>query len=646
MSINELFQKANKLFIQNNYIDGLKIYIDVLSKYPLSVRLSEELKKTTKKYKKTINQTVTDQEISNFFEMQRLNKGGDVIKILDANIKKTPNDILLTSLLGTFNALERNYDKAIIFQKKAIEMAPFEISFYQNLSTTLRKTNKHNDALSMLYFAKVLSLNNKSIDLEIAKLNTLIKNFNASDLIFANLIKDKNLSEEIMHHYCMNLIGWEKEDKVISFLKDFNQPSEMKSLLLGLSNYNLSNFETAKKCFLDAIDINENSFIAYSHLGNCYQALGYTDKAENCHKQSLKIKPKNKIGLNNLAALWSFIGDIEKAENTFIESINENEENYEAHYYLGVCQLAKSNYAEGWLNYSFRWLHNNFDSDIFKTKLPNFTLKTDTKNLIIWDEQGIGDTILFLRFLNDIKSLVDKIYMSVDLRLHPIIKRFDPDILFYDKNDIGFDIKNFNHQIPIGDLGSLFVKENSYFLKKKKTYINSNREIKSFLENKFKDQNKFKCGISWVSINKTIGSAKSITLNDLKPILSIPNITFIDLQYNDTKKERESFYKNTGIKVNKVDEIDHWNDVDGVVSLIDTCDFIITISNSNAHFAGALGKETYLLLPNGKGRLWYWMYENNSSIWYPSIQVIEQKETGSWDDVIRRLEKDIKEKVE
>ena len=69
MSINELFKKANKLFIQNNYIDGLKIYVDVLSKYPLGVRLSEELKKTTKKYKKAINQTVTDQEISNFFEI-------------------------------------------------------------------------------------------------------------------------------------------------------------------------------------------------------------------------------------------------------------------------------------------------------------------------------------------------------------------------------------------------------------------------------------------------------------------------------------------------------------------------------------------------------------------------------------------------
>ena len=113
-----------------------------------------------------------------------------------------------------------------------------------------------------------------------------------------------------------------------------------------------------------------------------------------------------------------------------------------------------------------------------------------------------------------------------------------------------------------------------------------------------------------------------------------------------TKKERECFYENTGIKVNKVDDIDHWNNIDGVVSLIDTCDFIISISNSNAHFSGALGKETYLLLPNGKGRLWYWMYENGSSIWYPSIKVIEQKDTGSWDEVIKRLEKDIREKVE
>jgi len=54
MSINDLFKKANNVFRQNNHIEGLKIYKDIFSKYPQNVRLSDEVKKTTKKYKQII----------------------------------------------------------------------------------------------------------------------------------------------------------------------------------------------------------------------------------------------------------------------------------------------------------------------------------------------------------------------------------------------------------------------------------------------------------------------------------------------------------------------------------------------------------------------------------------------------------------
>ncbi len=645
MSINDLFKKANKLFTQNNHIEGLKIYKDILLKYPKNIRLFEEVKKTTKKYKKIINQTISDKEISRFFNMQIEDQGATVIKYLNTLYTKNQNDILVISLLGTFYSLEKNYDKAIYFQKMSIEKAPFEISFYQNLSVTLRQKDKNLDALSLLYFAKILSLNNKLIDFEIAKLQTLIKNYKASDFIFSNLIKDKDLTEEIIHHYCMNLIDWKKESQAISFLKKFDNYPETKNLLLGLANYKLNNFETAKACFLEVIKVNRNSFVAYSHLGNCYLGLGCLDKAENCQKESLKIKPKNNIAMNNLGAFWYFTGNSKKAEKIFIESIKENTNNHEAKYFLALCQLAKSNYEEGWLNYASRWLYKNFDSFIFKTNLPKFTLDTHAKNLIIWDEQGIGDTILFLRFLKDIKPLVNKIYISIDKRLHPIIQRLELQILFYEKKEFNPNSNYFSHQMPIGDLGPLFVKDNSYFLKNKNSYISSNKQKRIILESKLNKKNKFKCGISWHSVNRRIGLSKSITLDDLKPILSIPNITFVDLQYNDTKKEREDFYHKSGIEINKINDLDNFEDIDGVISLIDICDFVITISNSNAHFSGALGKETFLLLPKGKGKLWYWTSSYNKSIWYPSVEIIEQEEPGSWDKVIKTLRQKVKEKV-
>jgi ADP-heptose:LPS heptosyltransferase len=75
--------------------------------------------------------------------------------------------------------------------------------------------------------------------------------------------------------------------------------------------------------------------------------------------------------------------------------------------------------------------------------------------------------------------------------------------------------------------------------------------------------------------------------------------------------------------------------------LIDACDFIITVSNTNAHIAGALGKKSFLLLPKGKGRLWYWSSFKNKSIWYPSIEIIEQNFPGEWRPVIDNLRKKV-----
>ena len=99
------------------------------------------------------------------------------------------------------------------------------------------------------------------------------------------------------------------------------------------------------------------------------------------------------------------------------------------------------------------------------------------------------------------------------------------------------------------------------------------------------------------------------------------------------------------IKIEKIQSIDNFNDLNGVSSLIDICDFVITVSNTNAHLSGALGKKTYLLLPKGKGRLWYWSSENNKSNWYPSIEILQQNVVGSWKDVVTNLSKTLKDNL-
>ena len=106
--------------------------------------------------------------------------------------------------------------------------------------------------------------------------------------------------------------------------------------------------------------------------------------------------------------------------------------------------------------------------------------------------------------------------------------------------------------------------------------------------------------------NDDLGEHKSLSLKKLEKLLKLKDITFVDLQYGDTRKERQSFYKKYGINLIKIKEIDNYDDIEGLAALIDACDFVVTVSNTTAHIAGAIGKQTYLMLPKGKGKLWYW----------------------------------------
>jgi ADP-heptose:LPS heptosyltransferase len=75
--------------------------------------------------------------------------------------------------------------------------------------------------------------------------------------------------------------------------------------------------------------------------------------------------------------------------------------------------------------------------------------------------------------------------------------------------------------------------------------------------------------------------------------------------------------------------------LDSHAALVEACDFVVTVSNSTAHISGALGKDTYLICPTGKGQLWYWKNKNfDKSLWYPSISIFEQEIRGNWDKPI------------
>jgi ADP-heptose:LPS heptosyltransferase len=92
--------------------------------------------------------------------------------------------------------------------------------------------------------------------------------------------------------------------------------------------------------------------------------------------------------------------------------------------------------------------------------------------------------------------------------------------------------------------------------------------------------------------------------------------------------------KSTGVRINKLDHIDNFNDIDSLSALISACDVVVTVSNSTAHIAAALGKPTLVLLPKASSTFWYWHRQTEHSPWYPTVRLIRKDELGDWEGVM------------
>jgi hypothetical protein len=200
----------------------------------------------------------------------------------------------------------------------------------------------------------------------------------------------------------------------------------------------------------------------------------------------------------------------------------------------------------------------------------------------------------------------------------------------------------YDFHIPIGNLGKFFRNSRNDFNLQPSSYLKADEnQIESLRKKINKNQQKI-CGVSWKSKSVEIGINKSLTLEELLPIFSLPNTAFINLQYGDTEQEIENIQKNQGIEIQSINEIDNFNNIDGLVALISVCDYVVTSSNVTAHIAGALGKETYLLVPFAHGKIWYWGENEENTLWYPSIKIYRCVNLNSWSQPVELLRNKLK----
>jgi tetratricopeptide (TPR) repeat protein len=314
----------------------------------------------------------------------------------------------------------------------------------------------------------------------------------------------------------------------------------------------------------------------------------------------------------------------------------------EAEWNESVCRLLHGDFAGGWPLFESRWRNGQMLGEI-KLAQPLWDGRKVEGTLLAWGEQGIGDQVQQLGMADRLAGCASRVVIAVTERLVPLVSRSFPQ-----QRVIGLKAalrEPCAVQLPMGSLGGHFRRDWKEFPQTRPAYLKADPQRMRAMAQALPGKARLTCGLSWRSIAPKVGKAKSMALRDLAPLLQLDGVRFVDLQYGDTATERRQVQEELGVAVTHLDALDSRNDLDGLAALIAACDVVVTISNTTAHLAGALGRPTLLMLPFGVARHWYWHEGRDDSPWYPSMRLYRQPAAGQWAPVFDAVRDAVKARL-
>ena len=468
--------------------------------------------------------------------------------------------------------------------------------------------------------------------------------------LYRHLTQESGLAAEGLHQIASLKQGaGQKEDALRLFdeaLKAdpaFLQAYNGKALVLA----SLHQFEEAAVVYRKGLEVNPESGEIHNNLGTCLRCLGRAAEALPHYRQAKRFLPDvASVQLNEASALDES-DDAEQALRIFGELISKNPNYVDAHYNRSQILLSLGRLEEGWKESVWRLKRPaaNARHDVF----PQPVWQGEDlagKNILVWTEQGIGDELLTASMVPDAINIAEHVTLLCSERLLPLMHRSFPNATIAHRAeplpDCATDL-SIDFQMSLSELGMALRRDFADF-QKSKSFLRADQGKRDTLRAKYQALRLGAkvVGISWMSQkNYEIGWLKSQNLLSWTPILSTPDIIFVNLQYGDRSEDLKSVREHLGVEIFHDDEIDPLVDMDAFAAQVAAMDLVISVSNTTVHTAGALGIPTWVLAAKGRGRLWYWFRGKESSPWYPSVRLISQETGGDWIPVLDRCATDL-----
>ena len=469
-----------------------------------------------------------------------------------------------------------------------------------------------------------------------------LEHFDNANMLYKELIEENagDVNLYINFGYLLNL-----QEKYKEAIKNYQQGLNLEKdnyhlhYNIGVTYKNIRKFEESIVHFKKALSINSMDYQIWLTMAGSMLEMLNVDGAVDALDRAAEINSSNPELFYQRAILKQIQGRYDESIEVLKQALHLDKNHIMANKQLGLMYLKMGKYSEGANHYRYRVTDNS-------RVIIDFDVNNIEKNkdiLVAWEE-GVGDTLVYIRLLRGLSEIAGSISVVVQDKLYQYIKNNYPEYAILKDSDIK-NIRNDEKYINHTKLNFAsilrFIEDPEKLSYSEKQHVSNPDEIDLYRNVKFKRKKEKRIvGLSWKSVNKEIlHEHKSYNLSMLTGVFENKENYLVNLQYGEIDNELKTVEQKFNREIYIDTDLDYYGDFVGLANIIASCDVVVTCSNVTAHLAGALHIETYLLLPKESGVIWYWYPDEENSRWYPTVKIIRQQQQGEWSKVYERINK-------
>jgi len=594
----------------------------------------------------------------------------EAITLLGRALRAAPTSVeVLSDRAGMLIDFGR-YDEALRDSERAVIIEPNHVAAWINHATALQCVGRLDDSIKG--FDKAVALKPDSIVAWTNRGNTLHRLGRLDDAVAsydkALAIDGSNATIWLNRGILLQQLGRHAEavesfDKAIA-LDPGNATNAMVWNTRGVSLRAAGRSDESLSSYDRALAINPDDPDAWSNRGNILRSLGQYEEALASHDRALAFHPRHVNALNNRgnvlvdlrrfdealasydravaidpdhvevlhsrAAALTRAGRYDEALADYERALAIEPEHADSNANDGMLRLMLGDFRGGWPKYEWRWHFAGMKPDPLRNAAPQWRADgaEPGKTVLLYSEQGFGDTIQFLRYVPMVAATGARVVIGVQSELKALAEQVAGDAVVLGSGDKtpGFDLQCSLLSLPLAFGTELHTIPASV------PYLHAPQDRVAQWRSRLPAGSGKRVGLVWAgnAVHKNDAN-RSIDLARLKPLFDVASIAFFSLQRDLRPGDAAilNAYSNlTHVGAQLGDFID-------AAAAIACLDLVVTVDTSVAHLAGAMGKPVWILLPFHHD--WRWLVGCDDSPWYPTAKLFRQPAYGDWDSVVAKL---------